>query len=340
MTLRIIQVGMGGWGRNWMRQVIGTSTEVELVACVETIPEILDLAREHMPPTTQTFTDLEEALQVVESDAVLITANLAGHIPSALTALKAGKHVLLEKPFAPSISEARAAVEMAEQQQRILMISQNYRYHPAVQGIRELLRSQELGPVGSVKLDFRRYANTAPRGSDHKHYALWQPLLADMAIHHFDLMRYILGQEAAQIYCHAWNPSWSNFDGPASAVASITFGDGNTLVDYNGSWVSTGPQTQWAGEWHIDCAKGEIIMSSREDNQPDYLAIRPLGEKLSEVTLPGVDHLDRSGCLHAFVEAVQSGKQPGSSGRDNLNTLALMFSAVASSEQGLPIKLL
>ncbi|MBO0781043.1 MAG: Gfo/Idh/MocA family oxidoreductase, partial [Ktedonobacteraceae bacterium] len=269
MTIRIIQVGMGGWGRSWQRNVVGKSREVEPVAWVEVVPSILELARNELSlPEERTFTDLAEALAQVECDAVLITANLVGHIPSAITALKAGKHVLMEKPFAATVAEAQTAVELAKQQQRTLMISQNYRHYPATQAARELLRSSELGPVGSVQIQFRRYSTGNP-----KHFQLWHPLLADMAIHHFDMMRYILGQEASQIYCKAWNPAWSEFEGPASAVAAITFQDG-AVVNYSGSWVSTAPQTHWGGEWRFECEKGEAIMRSRDDREPEYLAVR------------------------------------------------------------------
>jgi predicted dehydrogenase len=340
MTVRIIQVGMGGWGRNWMNLVLSKSPHVEVVAWVEVIPAVLEIAREQFSlPVEKTFTNLDQALASVECDAVLVTASLAGHIPSVLTALKAGKHVLLEKPFAPTLEEAQTAVTLADEQQRILMVSQNYRFFPAIQAARELLRSGKMGAMGAVRIDFRKYSNTAPRGS-HVHYTIWHPLLVDMSIHHYDLLRYVLDQNASSVFCQTWNPAWSNFDGPAAASAVFTLEDG-TVISYNGSWVSTAPATPWGGEWQIECAKGEIIMRSRGDGIPDYLAVRYQNEKeLQELSLPEMTDTDRRGSLHAFVGAIESGKQPESSGRDNLNTLALMFATVASADQGgVPVKL-
>ena len=61
------------------------------------------------------FTSLAAAIEAVDAEAVLVTANLPGHVPLALEALRAGKHVLLEKPFAPSLDEARKVVELAEE---------------------------------------------------------------------------------------------------------------------------------------------------------------------------------------------------------------------------------
>ena len=335
MTLRIIQVGMGGWGRNWTKYVVSQNKNVKLVACVDAVPEMLEVAQKELSvPVERCFTSLEEAFASVEADAVLITASLQGHVPIALEALNAGKHVLLEKPFAPTVAEAQSVVDVAAQQGRVLMISQNYRYYPAVRAVHKLISEGTLGPVGTVNLDFRRYSNRAPRESN-IHYRIWQPLLVDMAIHHFDLMRMLLGQEAVHINCQTWNPPWSNYVEAAAGSATITF-EGGAVVNYRGSWVSTTPQTNWAGEWHIECAGGEIIATSRGE-KPDYVAIRPLGKRLRTIKLPEVPLFDRHGTLNAFVEAIRTGEEPECSGRNNLKTLALMLAAVESSISGNPI---
>lgn len=238
--LRIIQVGLGGWGRDWARTVLQHDEEVALLACVDADAASLELARKQLDlPAHSYFQSLNAALDATDAEAVLVTASLPGHVPLALEALRAGKHVLLEKPFAPSVAEARQVVELAAQRNRVLMISQNYRFFPAVQTVRDLLRSGSLGEVGSVSVDFRRSANAAaPEG--HRHYTLHQPLLADMSIHHFDLMRAVLGQEPVEVACRAWNPTWSNFEEPAAAFATVSF-DGGAVVSYRGSWVSPGP---------------------------------------------------------------------------------------------------
>lgn len=338
--LRIIQAGMGGWGRDWAKSVIKKDNQVSLVACVDAEPTSLALARKELDlPSESYFTSLAAAIEAVDADAVLITANLPGHVPLALESLGAGKHVLLEKPFAPSLDEARKVVEFAEKQHRVLMISQNYRFFPAVQAVRELLQSGSLGEVGAVSVDFRRNANGAPREGN-RHFTLHQPLLADMSIHHFDLMRVMLGQEPVEVVCRAWNPPWSNFVEPATAFATITF-DGRTVVSYRGSWVSPGPKTPWAGEWRMECAGGEIAWASRDDlgASVDRVTVRPLGKRAHRLALPVLPQIDRAGSLRAFTRAVASGKQPESSGRDNLGSIRLMYAAIEASIVGAPVRL-
>ncbi|HET6313021.1 MAG TPA: Gfo/Idh/MocA family oxidoreductase [Chloroflexia bacterium] len=338
--LRVIQAGMGGWGRDWARNVLRPNEEVALVACVDADAASLALARKHLDlPAHGYFETLTAALNAVDAEAVLITASLPGHVPLAAEALNAGKHVLLEKPFAPSVAEARQLVELAEERGRVLMVSQNYRFFPAVQAVRELLRSGSLGDIGPVSVDFRRYANTAAR-QGHRHYTVPQPLLADMAIHHFDLMRAVLGQEPVEIACRAWNPAWSNFEEPAAAFATIAF-DGGAVVSYRGSWVSPGRQTAWAGEWHMECHAGEVAWTSRDNlgANVDHVTVKPLGKRAQRLELPAHLPIDRAGSLRAFMRAVATGEEPESSGRDNLGSIALTYAAIEASTTGEPVRI-
>ncbi|HEX8598572.1 MAG TPA: Gfo/Idh/MocA family oxidoreductase [Chloroflexia bacterium] len=338
--LRIIQVGMGGWGRDWTKKVLQPAGEVALMACVDADPASLALARTKLDlPAGSYFESLAEALAAVDAEAVLITANLPGHVPLALEALRAGKHVLIEKPFAPSVAEAQQVVELAAERGRVLMVSQNYRFFPAVRVVRDLVRSGSLGEVGSVSVDFRRYANRAAR-EGHRHYTLHQPLLADMAIHHFDLMRAVLGQEPVEIACHAWNPVWSNFEEPAAAFATIRF-DGGTVVSYRGSWVSPGPQTAWAGVWRMECAGGEITWTSRDNlgASVDRVTVRPLGKRARRLELPTNMQIDRAGSLQAFARAVATGEEPESSGRDNLGSINVVYAAIEAANLEAPVRI-
>lgn len=338
MKVRFIQVGMGGWGRDWASFAIPRVDEVAPVAWVDASAETLALARERLGlPEDRCFPSLEQAFAAVDADAVLITASLPGHVPLAQAALEAGKHVLIEKPFAPTLAEAQQLIDTANRRGRVLMISQNYRFFPAVRAAASLVRERTMGDLGMIKIDFRRYANTAPRGN-HRHYTLRQPLLMDMSIHHFDLLRLITGSEPRRVSCYAWNPPWSNFDEPAAAVADITFENG-VVVSYRGSWVSPGPQTPWAGIWSMECSNGEIDWTSRggRDLSADRVRVRAPGGGLQRVELPALKYFGRAGCLAAFAQAIVSGTEPECSGRDNLRSLALMFAMIESATRGMPI---
>ncbi|MFC4452301.1 Gfo/Idh/MocA family oxidoreductase [Deinococcus sonorensis] len=334
--LRLIHLGLGGWGRDWMK-VVRANGDVQTAAFVDSSPQALQLAAQQGADPALCFSSLTEALQAVQADVALITASAPGHTPLALEALAAGLPVLIEKPFAPTLQEARQVVEAGRQADRSVMISQNYRFFPAPQLAAQLVRERRFGELGFAEVDFRRdSARSRPPATGH--HQLPQPLLMDMAIHHFDLMRFVLGREPLAITCHAFNPPWSPFRDPASAAATIEF-EGGLVVSYRGSWASSGVVTPWAGEWRMDAAEGEIRWTSRDDPPPDRVTARRLGEPAADLTLPAVAHLDRAGSLAEFVSAVRAGREPASSGQENLLSLALALAAVQSAQEGRTVAL-
>src|SRR5438270_12301607 len=117
MTIRFIQVGIGGWGSGWLRTLIESNLGVELVAYVDSKSEALQHAQTiHTLPAERCFTRLEDALDTVEADAVLIVKHFLTHVPLSLHALKYAKHVLMEKPFAQKLLDALHVVYTAGQQ--------------------------------------------------------------------------------------------------------------------------------------------------------------------------------------------------------------------------------
>lgn len=337
LPLRILQVGLGGWGRSWAAELKKHPTLLSTVGYVDVVPEMLKLLSADVETDPSLcFASLTEAIAATDAEAVLVTTALPGHAAVAIEALSAGKHVLVEKPIAATLSDAEQMVETAAASDRLLMVSQNYRFYPAAQTVSRLVREKALGDIGSVTVKFRKYANSAPIGTN-RHYGLADPLLMDMSIHHFDLMRYITSQEPVHIDCHAWNPSWSKFMDPAAAMATLVF-DGGAVVNYQGSWVSTEQETLWAGEWLIECSGGTIEWTGRADTgtASDAVIVRPLNGPVEVLTLPRMDTFDRVGSLSEFRSAIREGRPPMTSGQANLPTLAMTLGAIESSKTNMP----
>jgi predicted dehydrogenase len=330
----VIHVGLGPHGRNWAKRVVPDIKEVALVGYVDTDPNALALLREEAKvPAEKCFESLKEAFAATQPAAVLITTALPGHVLVIEAALDAGLHVMVEKPFAPSVASARQLVDMAATKGLVLMVSQNYRFFPAPRAIAALVHESALGKLHEISIDFRRYS--PGRG---RHQLEEQPLLVDMSIHHFDLLRLILDREPARIYCEAWNPEWTTFTGPSVAVASIVF-EGGVVVSYRGSWISTGPVTPWAGDWRLEFENGEVSWTSREDDGilKDKVVIRTREGKARTVALPAMKWTGGWGTLAEFATAVRTGVEPETSGRNNLGTLALTAAAVESAARREPV---
>lgn len=333
MKLRLIQVGLGTWGLSWTQVALGRP-EVMLAGLVDPEPAALEAAGALSDiPAERRFADLAGALAAVECDAVLITAGLGAHAPLAEAALRAGKHVLVEKPFVETPAEARGLAELAERQSRALMVSQNYRFYPAARAARALVAEGRLGPPVAVDLDFRQNAPAfVPAG--HRYYGSRQPLLMDMSIHHFDLLRFVLGREPERILCRGYQPAGSPFSDPPAASALISFA-GGTLARYHATWLSPGPLTNWAGAWRIVCTDGEILWTSRGVGlRNERVTIRHGDGRAERLALPALRATDRAGSLAAFAAAIAAGVEPESSARDNAGSVALMAAAVASAEGG------
>ena len=333
--VRIIQVGLGRWGTDWASKVVPSVATAQTVAYVDSAPAALALAQTKAgAKPEQCFSSLSEALAAVECDLVLATLRTEAHYAVVGQALEAGRHVVVEKPFASTITQAKVLVALAAEKQRLLMVSQNYRYYPAPILAAELLASQALGPLSTIGIDFRYHAPTF----GHNYPEMPDPLLADMAIHHFDLMRLVLADEPLRVSCRTWNPAGSPFTHDAAGIATIEFTNG-TLVSYRGSWMSGGPRTPWSGEWGMDCAHGEIRWSSHDGLAPpgksDQLPVRHYGQEAVAPVLPKLPYLDRAGSLAAAVEAIETGVlQPRfPTGADNLNSLALVAATILSASR-------
>lgn len=340
MTVRIIHVGLGGWGGNWARTAIPEVSEVEVVGIVDPVPGTLAGVRTDLGlPESAAFASLTEALAGVEADAVVITAPAVTHVPLALEALEAGKHVLVEKPFANTTEEAAQAVRRAEELGLVLQVSQNYRWYPAPRVVQDLLAKSAVGEVATIDIDFRQWDNDLPF-EVHPHYRFPHAMINDMAIHHFDLLRMVTGREAVRVYAKSSYPSFSKYQDEAIASMIIEL-EGGLVVSYRGSWLSRAPRTAWAGEWSIQGDGGEVWFTSRsgEPNAVagDRVTFRRTGaEDATPVELPTMEHTDRQGGLQAFARSVEGGPAPETSGRDNLSSLALMEAAQRSAASGRP----
>ncbi len=304
--------------------------EVDLVAYVDTDPNALDALREVTNvPAEKCFESIKEAIAATQPQAALITTALPSHVAVTKAALDAGLHVLIEKPFAPTLEAAKQLVDMAADRRLVLMVSQNYRFFPAPRGLASLVQQSKLGRLHEVSIDFRRYSPGQGR-----HAIEEQPLLVDMSIHHFDLLRLILNRQPERIYCEAWNPEWATFGGPSVAVASIVF-EGPVVVSYRGSWVTAGPVTPWAGQWRMEFEHAEVFWTSKEDDGMlrDRVVVRLRNGKTRTLTLPEVRWTGPSGTLTEFANAIETGREPETSGRENLGTIALVEAAVESATQ-------
>lgn len=330
--IKAIQIGIGGMGRRWTWALRESRAQGwEIAALVDVSEEAFAWTINEWPEMDPIprFTDAERALKEIEADVAVIVTPPAFHRPQAEAAFAAGKHVLTEKPLAENLPDAQAMVAAAQSHGKTLMVAQNYRYSAAARTLRAQIDSGAVGRVGYANVLFQK----APRFGGFRE-EMQYPLLVDMAIHHFDLIRFLTAGDPATVYAHSWKPEWSWFGHDPALGMIVTMKDG-TVVNYFGSWVGIGAETSWNGAWRIQGAEGCLLWSDqgivlgREGNGPGE-------ESISPIEMPREGQL---AILDEMAAALQEGRAPETSGADNLKSLALVFAGIESAESGKPVSI-
>jgi predicted dehydrogenase len=322
--MRFIQVGVGGFGRTWLPRIQRDHT-ASLAAIVDVDRAALAAAREATGLSrSRCLTDFRKAFETVEADAVLNVTPPPLHHEVAQAAFESGLHVLTEKPVAETMAHGRQMVEAARDAGRTLMVSQNYRFRPWARTMRRIIAAGQFGPPDSMAVEFE---GSFRLKMDH-------PLVRDMSIHHFDLMRAVTGREPVTVFARTWQPSWSWFEGDPCAAALFEFEGGLEGV-YEGSWVSRGRETSWDGYWCLECPQAVLELRRGQ------VHVTPAGhpDTDSEVQLDRSPASGQTAVLTEFQQAVAEGREPESSGRDNLTSLAMTFAVMESSREQRPVRI-
>jgi len=327
--MKFIQVGVGGFGEKWIG-VLKTDDRAEVVALVDVDEEALAGARRRAGVSGKAcYTDLRVALADVDADAVVNVTPPALHHEVALAAFERGLHVLTEKPLADNMDHAEQMVEAADKAGRTLMVSQNYRFNPWAKTCRRLLDPGQFGPPDSIYLRFAK----APQFKGFR-TTMEHPLVIDMSIHHFDLMRAITGLEPVLVYATTWNPPWSWFQNDACCMAVFQF-EQDVKVCYDATWVARSRQTTWDGYWNISCEKGAVELIQDKV----YLFEAEYPDQEVEIEMHRMPCTGQAYALHEFQNALEQGREPESSGRENLRSLAMVFATVESATTGKTVEI-
>jgi predicted dehydrogenase len=215
-------IGCGYWGPNLIRN-FSACPLTEVAAVFDANPKQLEpLARTygHLKLTTSLDEFLDQPVQ-----AVAIATPVSTHFPLASRCLEAGLHVLVEKPLAATVHEARALTELAARKGRVLMVDHTYLFNNAVRKIKELVEGGTLGDlyyIDSVRINlglFQRDVNV-----------VW-----DLAPHDLSIVDHVLGCEARSI--SAWGCGHVDPNIEDMAYVNVDYGD-RIMVNFHVNWLS------------------------------------------------------------------------------------------------------
>jgi len=216
-------IGYGYWGPNLARNFSETPGA--------TVGGIADLNRDRLAraatrmPSARTSTSPADIINDPSVDAVVVATPVSTHYELALAALRAGKHVLVEKPLASSSEEVLALIDEADRRGLVLMVDHTFVYTGAVMKMRELTAAGELGDLyyyDSVRINLGLF--------QHDVNVLW-----DLAVHDLSIMDYVLGTQPVAVSA----TGLSHVAGQPHNIAYMTmFFDGPLIAHVHANWLA------------------------------------------------------------------------------------------------------
>ena len=327
-------VGAGQWGRNHVR-VMSQLPTADLRWVCDANAATRDAMQQLYPQVGVTAT-LEDVLGDDHVEAVVISSSAPTHHPLATQVLKAGKHVLVEKPLALSVADAAELVDLADQQQRCCMVGHLLLYHQAVLDLKILVEAGELGEVYYV------YSQRVNLGTIRKdENALWS-----FAPHDLSVLLFLL--DAKPVSVSARGASYIRPNVQDVVFLNVVF-DTGTMGHLQVSWLDPHKvrKTTIVGSKKMavfdDVESAEKLrIYDKGVDAPDYQSYGDaLTLRFGGIVIPQVKMSEplRTECAH-FLECVRSGATPRSDGRSGLAVVRLLAAAQQSLDRdGEPVSL-
>lgn len=323
MRLKAAVVGIGAMGRNHAR-VYADLEDVSLVGIADPDEQAArKVARRY---GGSVYTDFRRLLQNETPELVTIAVPTVDHCETALAAIEAGVHVLIEKPLAYTIGEGEAVIRAAEEAGVKLMVGHIERFNPAVTALKE--RLHELGRV--FQIDARRQGPFPARIKD-------VGVVIDLAVHDLDVMRFVTGAEVTRVYAETERRIHSSHEDLLSGLLRLDDGTVGTLTI---NWLTPTKirelyVTGENGMFRVDYLTQDLYFFENATTPTGEWPFRYLrgvseGRMIRHVVLKK-EPLQAE--LEAFIATVRGEIPVPVSGRDGLRVLELAQAIVASGQQ-------
>jgi predicted dehydrogenase len=327
-------VGVGYWGSKHVRVLHGLD-RVSAIAVIDSRAERLR-ALTRMFPSVQAFTSLEEALP--EVDALVVATPPTTHVPIALTAIAAGKHVLVEKPLATSSAGAHQLIDAAAEQDVLLMAGHTFEYNSAVDKLRELVVSGELGQlyyIDSGRLNLGLYQSDVN--------VIW-----DLAPHDVSIINLLMGRQPTSV--HAWGSRHAHRRFEDVAYVRMDYHDVGVSAVIHVSWLDPckvrrvtvvgsrkmAVYNDLAAEERIRIHDKSVVYEAAEAD----LTQPPMSYRYGDITAPFVQAEEPLAVQDDhFLECITTGGPCRTDGRSGLAVVEVLEAAQLSLESGGPVRL-
>jgi predicted dehydrogenase len=318
--------GYGYWGPNLVRNFMEASNSAVVAVCDLRTQRLEEL--QYRYPAVKATNNYSELLEDPSVEAIAIATPVSSHFALALQALKADKHVLVEKPLTASSEQAVQLVEEAASRKRVLMVDHTFVYTGAVRKIQELIAAGELGDIyyyDSMRVNLGLF--------QHDMNVLW-----DLAVHDLAILDYVLPSKPVAISA----TGISHISGQPENVAYMTLFFANQQIAHlHVNWLAPVKvrQTLIGGSEKMivydDIEPSEKIKIYDKgvsvSQKPEALYEMLVSYRSGDMWAPKLDTTEalRTEAAH-FIDCIENNKQPETDGHTGLRVVRLLEAAEAS----------
>lgn len=323
---RLGLIGCGGISEYHLRAC--RALDLEVVALCDRDPTRAEKRRQEFFPAATVFADFRDLLRRDDIAVVDVALHPTERVAVIDAALRARKHVLSQKPFVLDLDVGARLADLADVMGVKLAVNQNGRWAPHFAYLTSAIRAGVIGPVASVDFTLQ-WDHTWTAGTPFE--AIHHLVLFDFGIHWFDMAaQFTRGRKATRVSASVSRTAYQKMKPPMLAQVTIEFPDAQVRLNLNGHVVH--------GQ------EDRTVVCGRDGT------LRSCGPSLSEqtVTLHNAQgHATATpegtwftsgfqGALGELLCAIEEHREPAHSGRNNLESLALCFAALASADFGQP----
>ena len=282
-------------------------------------------------PSIKTTTKMEEVLLDSEIDAVVVATPVSTHFKLGKKVLKAGKHLLLEKPMTTSLSEASKLIKLAKKRKKILMVDHTFLYTDAVQKIKELIEDGEIGKL--LYFDSTR-TNLGLFQSDVN--VLW-----DLAVHDISILLFLIKEKPLSVQASGVSHTKNKLENIAFLMMKYPSG---FIAHFNSSWSSPvkirliliGGSKKMIVYNDVEPTEKIKVYESgfKFINSKDPSRVR-IDYRIGDINIPKIDLKEGlSSMAKDFISAIMYDKKPISNAQFGLEVVKILSLAQESLKKG------
>ena len=343
MPVRYGVIGCGAIAQRRHIPECAANPNSKLVALADPVKQRVDeLAAKYK---AKGYTDYKELLKDPNVDAVVVAGPNSLHASQSIDALNAGKHVLCEKPMATTREDARAMIDAAKKNAKFLMIGLNQRLMPPHVKAKKILQSGSLGNVLSFRTAFKHpgpegWSVDAGKSWFFKKGQAFMGVTGDLGVHKADLLRWLLGQEFAEVggiiaTLDKRDPEGKLIDLDDNAMLTLKTSKG-VIGSMILSWTNYGAEENYTV---LYCQNGVLSLGTDPtwgvivDYRNGERELHKVGEMATNVKQVA------SGVIDSFTSSIASNTPPEIDGMEGYKALDVILTAMDAAKAGKTMKI-